>query len=202
MKLKQLYDHGVMPIHAGASALCLGLLAAGWAFGIGPLMSDSNQATTVLEQAEQAESEANEVKGKLDSLTAELATVQAQLDEQPVSLQSASQINPLLSELANWSEQHGLSITRTSAERRESLTYYDYVPIEIAGEGSYAELLSFFKKLHRERGDLGLVSFAVKRMPNGSGVSFEMDLAWYVLSDDAQDGTDQPGRATASVPAE
>lgn len=202
MKLKHLYDQGAMPIHAGASALCLGMLAFGWAFGLGPLMSDSHQATSVLEQADQAEFEAKQAKDKLDALAAELSLVQAKLDEQPVSLQSVSQINPLLSELANWSEQHSLSITRTSAARRISLAYYDYVPIEIAGEGGYGDLLGFFRQLHKERGDLGLISFSVNRMPATGGVSFEIDLAWYVLSDDAQDGLDQPGQATASVPTE
>lgn len=201
MKLEHLYDQGVIPIHAGAILLCVGFLAAGWAFGVRPLMSESQQSNTVLEQAEQAEFEAKQVKVQLDQLAAELASVQEELNEQPVNLQSASQINPLLSELANWSEQHGLSITRTSAGRREALVYYDYVPIEVSGEGGYTDLLGFFTKLHNERGDLGLISFAVNRMPTG-GVSFEMDLAWYVLSDESQEGSGQPGQATASVRTE
>lgn len=201
MKLSHLYDQGVIPIHAGASLLCVGVLAVGWAFGISPLMSESHQATTVLDQAEQAEFEAKQAKGDVDQLVAELASVQAELDEQPVNLQSASQINPLLAQLANWSEQHRLSITRTSAGRREALVYYDYVPIDVAGEGGYADLLGFFRKLHIERGDLGLISFSVTRMPTG-GVSFEMGLAWYVLSDEVQEGSGQPGQATAAVSTE
>lgn len=202
MQLKHLYEQGVMPIHAGASALCLGVLAFGWVFGLGPLMSDSHQATSVLEQAEQAEFEAKQVKDKLDTLTAELALVQEKLDEQPVSLQPVSQINPLLADLAKWSEQHRLSITRTNASRRVALTYYDYVPVEIAGEGSYSDLMRFFEKLYKERGDLGIIRFSVNRQSAVGGVSFEMDLAWYVLSDDAEESLDPPGRATASVPTE
>ena len=198
MKLTHLYDQGVMPIHAGASLLCVGLLVVGWAFGISPLMSESHQASTVLEQAEQAEFEAKQVKKQVDQLAAKLASVQEQLDDQPVNLQSASQINPLLAELANWSEQHGLSITRTSAGRREALVYYDFVPIEVSGEGGYADLLGFIRKLHTERGDLGLISYSVNRMPTG-GVSFEMDLAWYVLSGELEEGSGQPGQATAAV---
>ena len=200
MKLKHLYDQGVMPIHLGASLLCAGLLAVGWLFGLGPLMSENHQATTVQQQATQAEDKAKAVKAQLDQMAKELAGLQEKLDEQPIDLQSAKAINPLLAELAGWSEQHNLSITRTNAGRREALAYYDYVPIDLAGEGGYGDLLGFFTRLHKQRGDLGLIRFSVSRMPSGSSVRFEMGLAWYVLSDDAPGALEEDERATASVP--
>lgn len=198
MKLNTLYDYGVMPIHIGAAILCACLLLAGWLFGMGPLMSESHQATSVIEQAEQAEFEAKRVKGELDRLSNELISVQEQLDLQPVNLMSASQINPLLSELAQWSELHDLGITSTSAGRPEALTYYDYVPIQIEGEGGFGDFLSFLDRLYKDRGDLGVITFGVQRLASGHGVSFDIDLAWYVCSDDRED---QPGpQPTASVP--
>lgn len=197
MNSQGLTSDGVMPIHLGGVVVCGLLLAAGWGLGYAPLMTQSQEALTLVEQAEQVEQDEKKVKQELDQLVGELAAVQASLDEQPVSLQSASKINPLLAQLAQWSELHELSVTRTNAGRPEALAYYDYVPITIAGEGGFAELLGFFKRMNRDRGDLGLVSFNVSRMASGNGVTFGLDLAWYVLSDEAQD---QAGQATASVP--
>lgn len=199
MKQNNLYDHGVMPIHIGASVLCGALLLGGWAFGLGPLLDETQQASSVTEQAEQAEAEAKRVKGELNRLIQELDEVQLQLDQQPVSLLSASEINPLLADLARWSELDNLSVTRTNAGRPEALAYYDYVPIEIAGEGRYAELLSFLNRLHGERGDLGVITFDINRKPAGQGVTFEIGLAWYVLSDDMEEGLEPGAQPTASV---
>ncbi len=197
MKTRHLYDQGVMPIHLGAALLCLLLLGAGWVFGLGPLLSENQEATTVLDQAELAEDQAKDIKTQIDRLTQQLADVQQQLDDQPVHLQPASQINPLLAELAMGSETLGLSITRTSAGRRQALAYYDYVPIELAGEGGYDELLAFFKRLHETRGDLGVIGFSATRMTIGLGLRFEIDLAWYVRSEQPETPAEQ---ATASVP--
>lgn len=198
MKLSDLYDCGEMPIHAGASLLCAMALLVGWAFGLGPLMSESHQATSIVEEAEQAEAQGKHAKQQLDQLSDELEHVEQQLDEHPVNLDSATQINPLLAELAHWSELHRLSINRTNAGRRESLTYYDYVPIQISGEGGYNDFLSMLHRLHNERGDLGVITFGVRSSPTSGGVAFELELAWYVLSDDMHN---QPVQGqTAGVP--
>lgn len=188
----------VMPIHLGAIMVCIALLGLGYTFGFAPLMSKNQQETSLMEQAEQAEYKAKQIKQENDRLADELSEVQAALDEDPIDLKPASQINPLLAQLAQWTELHGLTITRTSAGRPEALAYYDYVPVKIAGEGSFGELLSFFKRMNSERGDIGLVSFSVNRMAAGNGVTFELDLAWYVLSGET---TEQlPAQPTASVP--
>ncbi|MEM9346540.1 MAG: type 4a pilus biogenesis protein PilO [Planctomycetota bacterium] len=200
MKLNHLYDQGVLPIHIGGSILCAAILMAGWLLGLSPLMSDTQQTSSVTEQAEQAEVEAKHVKGKLDRIVQQLDEVQDKLDQQPLSLQSASQINPLLADLAKWSELDQLSVTRTSAGKPEALAYYDYVPIELAGEGGYTDLLSFLNRLYTKRGDLGVINFDVKRKPSGSGVTFGIKLAWYVLSDDMEEGEESDPQPTASVP--
>ena len=200
MKRNDLYDYGVMPTHLGAGVLCAVLLLLGWAFGLEPLMSESQQATSVTEQAEQAELQAKQAQGQLDRLSDELQTVAAQLDEQPVHLLSANRINPLLAELAQWAELHDVVITRTNAGRREALTYYDYVPIQIAGEGAYGDFLSLLQQLHHERGDLGVITFGINRKPAGNGVAFEVGLAWYVRSDDMELGPEPTNAPTAVVP--
>lgn len=198
MKTQSSFDDGVMPIHIGALLFCIVFIAVGYVLGYAPLMSQTQQETSLIEQAEEAELQAKQIKQELDRIADELSDVKAALDEQPVNLKPASQINPLLAQLADWSELHNLSITRTNAGRPEALAYYDYVPVQISGEGSFGALLAFFDRLNSDRGDLGLVSFKVNRMAAGSGVSFDLELAWYVLSDDVQEqASPQP---TALVP--
>ncbi|MEO0476237.1 MAG: type 4a pilus biogenesis protein PilO [Planctomycetota bacterium] len=200
MKRNDLYDYGVLPIHLGAGILCSVLLVAGWAFGLGPLMTESQLSTSIVEEAEDAELQAKQAKDRFDHLASELQAVEDKLDKYAVNLLVADQINPLLAELAQWSELHNLAITRTNASRREALTYYDYVPIQITGEGSYGDFLAMLQRLHRERGDLGVINFGVNRKPTGVGVSFEIELAWYVLSDDMEAKPEPTEAATAIVP--
>lgn len=196
MKLGTIKQSGVLPIHLGGAAVCVGLLVAGWFAGLGPLLTETTEATSVLEQAEQVSDAARRSKEQLDALSARIADVRDQLSEQPVQLTSASEINPLLAQLANWADQDKLAVTRTQAGRRVTLPYYDYVPISIAGEGAYGDLLGFFHRLYADRSDLGVVSFNLSRLATSKGVSFEIELAWYVLSD----GEDPAAAPTASVP--
>ncbi|MGB0768762.1 MAG: type 4a pilus biogenesis protein PilO, partial [Phycisphaeraceae bacterium] len=193
----RIFEGGATPIHFGGGALCALLLSAGWVLGLGPLLSESQQATTVQQRADAAETEASERQEELDRLQQSLAAIRQQLEDQPISLSSASRINPLLATIASWSEEYRLSITRTRAGRPKALTYYDYVPIELAGEGRYGDLLAFFGRLHRDRGDLGLVAFEVRRMSTSGEVAFDLDLAWYVVRVD--EGLPGEG-ATAGVP--
>lgn len=200
MNLRNIYDYGTTPIHVTSASLCAVLLGMGWVLGFGPLMSQSTQSMSVIEQAEEAEFEAKKVKGELHRLSQQLESVEQQLDEQPVSLLSATQINPMLVDLAGWSEAYRLTVTRTEAGRRQALLYYDYVPIEVAGEGSFSDLMGFLKHMHTNRGDIGVTGFVIKRQASGLGVSFEIDLAWYVLSDDVEVAPENGPQPTASVP--
>ena len=185
----------LMPIHIGGAVVCVLLLAMGWLLGLGPLMTDTQAASTIGEEARQAQIQTQAGKAKLDALTLQLESTQAELDQRPVSLDSADAINPLLAELAGWADEHKLAMTRTKAGQPIALAYYDYVPVTLAGEGAYGELLGFFHKLHAGRGDLGVVSFNAKRQAATGGVAFEIELAWYVKSQDAR-----TPKATASVP--
>ena len=189
-------ERGAGPIHIGGAVACALLLLVGWLMGVQPLMADNQQASSIVDQANDAEQQATQSKNALDQLNVQLEEVRTRLAQQPVSLDTAGQINPLLAQLAEWSEQHNLAITRTNSGQPLALAYYDYVPISLAGEGAYGDLLAFFTRLHEDRGDLGIVSFNVRRLANGAGVSFDLELAWYVLSDQAQS---PEGQATALV---
>lgn len=193
---KLLQNQGVLPIHLGGAALCLIIVAAGWWIGLGPLMSDSEQAFSFVQEATLAEEQAAQSQSELVKLEHSLAQIKAELFKQPVSLEPASQINALLGELADWAEGHELNITRTNAGRPVALAYYDYVPISLAGEGAYVDMLQLLSQMHEQRGDIGLITFNASRLPSQAGVKFELQLAWYVISDDA--AAQQP--VTASVP--
>jgi len=202
MKPEQFDPKGTLPIHLGGGAACAALLLCGWLVGLNPLLSQNTQGAAVIDQAQQAEQQATAAKAELDRVTRRLDQVRSELEHQPMSLSSASQINPLLAQLAAWADEHRLTITRTRAGRPEALRYYDYVPIQLAGEGQYADLLSFFQQLHTARGDLSLTAFSVRRIQKQSGASvgFELDLAWYVVTDQApQPKPADPAPATAGV---
>lgn len=197
MRFDQLIEKGAAPIHAGGLLACMLLMGAGWLLGLGPLMDESQQATTVQEQAMQAEQEAKLSKSQLDQLTAKLDEVREQLDQQPVSLEQSTRINPLLAQLAQWADDHRLSITSTKAGRSLTLAYYDYVPITVAGEGGFGDLLAFIKTLHQGRGDIGVIAFNARRLTQNAAIGFELELAWYVLGEEAEA---DPEQATAAAP--
>lgn len=208
MQLHTQIQNGTPPLHLCGAVLCAALLAAGWLFGVQPLLAQSSEDTSVVEQAAQAQQNADRAKAELDRLRAGLEAMKSELDHQPVSLQSAQQLNPLLAQLARWAEANGLSITQTRAGRPVALMYYDYVPITFAGEGRYTDLLALLRKLREGRGDLGVVWFTAKRVmtKGGPGVDFTLELAWYVMAEDdpggrdpTHDRGDRGGPATAAV---
>lgn len=199
MLLKRMQQQGALPTHIGGVVLCVAMLLVGWWVGLGPMLNQSQKLLSVVEEAEQAEQEAKNAKAGVDRLTEQLSAAQSELELKPVRLEPASQINTLLAQLAGWSETHRLNITRTQSGRPEALAYYDYVPIDLEGEGGYGDLMTFFTRLHEARGDLGLVGFSVKRMPQG-GVSFELELAWYVIGQEQEQGENAtPATASASA---
>ena len=91
-----------------------------------------------------------------------------------------------MAELARWADLHNLAVTGTRAGRPVALAYYDYVPISIAGEGRYTDLLGLLDRLRSDRTDLGVVSFTIDRRVTGQGVSFTLELAWYVVGADPE----------------
>ena len=207
MKLDARQPNATAPLHLGGAVVCMALLAGGWLFGIEPMLAQTNAQSNVVQQADKAQKDAGKAKAGLDRVRAKLDKVKAELERQPISLESAEQINPLLGQLAKWSEQHALSITQTSAGRPIALMYYDYVPISLAGQGGYGDLLAMLHQLREGRRDLGVVSFSAKRMTTtqGAKVGFTIDLAWYVVAQDddgegiAEQDTHGERRARASV---
>lgn len=199
MKLNSIYDQGAMRVHIAGGVVCAVLLGFGWFFGLGPLVSESEQYSAVVEQADEAEQRARASMAELNRVSKELDAVMAELEKQPVQLSSAGQINALLNELSGWAKAQRLSLTRMNAGSAIELAYYDYVPVVLWGEGAYGDLLGLFEKLHRDRRDLGVVSFEVRRMNHDATLVFELNLAWYVERADIQ----LPGtEATAGVQAE
>lgn len=184
MKPSGIQTDGAMLVHMGGVAVCVLLLIAAWFFGLAPLLSDNHASATGVQRADATELEATQATQSLHELSNRLEDLQAELDDQPIGLQSASRINPLLAELAQWSEEQRLSITRTNARRPVQLTYYDYVPIELAGEGGFGALIGLLDRLKKDRADLGVVAFQIARMQGGNEVAFQLDLAWYVLNDE------------------
>ena len=195
MKFDQSMKRGGMPIYVGGGAACVALLLVGWLVGLGPLLDNSMQSTSALDKAEQLEREAQKSQSGFNQVAADLQRVKSKLERQPVNLKPAGQINTLLSELAELADGNKLAITKTRSGRPVALAYYDYVPITIAGEGGYTDLMAFLDALHRERGEIGVIAFDVQRLPTkeGARVRFDLELAWYVLSGDA------PSPSTAAV---
>jgi Tfp pilus assembly protein PilO len=199
MTHRSLQSYGIAPIHLGASLLCFTLLGAGWWLGLRPLMSESHEATAVVAAAQAAEREAEAATREFQRLADALADAEAKLEAQPIDLQDAGQINPLLADLAARSERHALEITRTNAGRAIALTHYDYVPIKLAGEGRYADFLALLTGLYEQRADLGVVDFSLARQPTG-GIAFEIQMAWYVRSDRLLEEQAPDAQPTAAVP--
>lgn len=196
MKLGAIKDNKTMPVTLVGVAVCAVLLLMGWLIGLGPLMSESQQATKVVAEADAAEAEAKISKAELDRLQKDLKAIKKRLKEQPVGLKPARQINPLLMEIAAFAKTKKLSITGTRAGQPVALAFYDYVPIELSGEGTYADLLGFIRHVHEQRGDLGVVAFSANRTKGGAALAFDIKLAWYVLSDN----TGAKHGATAAAP--
>ncbi len=116
-----------------------------------------------------------------------------------VELRPIDQLNRQLATVSELIEATGLKVAQMDPGEPAIYPRYTLVPIRVAGQGTFTDVLTFLHELQQNVKDTEVRAFAVHADPKAApgGIAFELSLAWYAVQ-----GTgvaQRPG--TAEVPA-
>ncbi len=136
----------------------------------------SAQLATEHATARQLSAEAASFKRQAD-------TLQRELDKSSVQLLRVSQTNSQLSRITNLAADAGLNVRAVVPGQPIPGNRYGAVPIQVDGNGSYAQCTAFFNRLHARLRDVGVQSFELSANPAepDSKAEFRFQLIWYVV---------------------
>ncbi len=121
-----------------------------------------------------------------------------------VELRPVDLLNHQVASVSGLLEAHGLQVTKMDPGDPTATPRFILVPIRIAGQGAFADVVSFLHDLHEQCKDTEVSAFAVHADTNASSdqVVFEFCLGWYSVQGGAnrEDRDGPAGGSIAGVP--
>ena len=168
---------------AAVVAVCLGLTAAAYAFGVAPLLQRRDDAEAARQVLSERREEAARMASAVAELQRELAAAKAEMERSPLRLQPASRVNQRLEAIARLATECGLALDEMRPGAPADSTHYQTVPIRIVGAGGYPSCAKFLRQLRVSFGDMGVRTFdASNNATPGSTVPsalFQAELVWF-----------------------
>lgn len=168
-------------VNALGVCTCLVLTLVFHIAGMLPVLREYAQNVKQNVELEGSKTQAAKLAAAADKLARRLRKVGQALDDAPVQLQTTRQLNQRLAHLASLAAECGLAIDQTHSDRPYSSTWYQTVPIRLAGEGTYPTCALFLSRLRQAFPDTGVSAFELSGQPtnNSAASQFTFDLVWY-----------------------
>lgn len=100
-----------------------------------------------------------------------------------VELRPVDHLNKQVAAVSELVEEQNLHVTRVDPGEAQVTPRYTLVPIRVAGQGTFADVVNFLHELHDVAKDTEVRAFAVRADPKASSdlVTFELCLGWYAV---------------------
>lgn len=168
------------PVDVGGAGAFVALTLLFYLAGVQPISRQHAVRLRDRAELEARQDQAAKLAVAADTLERRLKKVGQALDDAPVQLQSARQLNQRLAQLTSLAAQCGLAIDQTQSDRPHSDRWYQTVPIRLAGQGAYPTCATFLDRLRRTFAEMGVSSFELASQPGGDApATFRFDLVWY-----------------------
>jgi Tfp pilus assembly protein PilO len=163
--------------------VCVAVTAAFALFGFAPLISGHHDFLAQRESLVAQEQQAAQLETSLANLRERVEADQRALAGHTLALKSVANVNSQLAEISSLATECGLRVEDIRPDSAVSGTYYDTVPVAVAGRGTYRDCTAFLNRLRRTLPDTGvatveLVANTGERTGQGK---FRLDLQWYAL---------------------
>ena len=168
-------------VDAAGVGVCVGLTLLLYSVGVTPMLQKHDQNVAQRAELEDRQTRATRLAAAADKLAYKLKTLGQALDEAPIQLQTARELNQRLANLTSLASRCGLAIDQTNSGRPHSSTWHQTVPIRLAGEGIYPTCAVFLDRLRRAFPDTGVSAFDLSGQPDdrAAQAKFQFDLVWY-----------------------
>ena len=165
--------------HLIGALACLAVAGLGYRFGVYPLQSEDKTPAQWQAEIDQAQAKAQRQAQAVQRFEEELTGSDRRLHERPMQLLQATQVNHRLAALSDLAGAHGLVLDASQPGGETRLAYYAYVPIQLAGQGGFTQVIGFLGALHTDFPDLSVRAFEMKRGAVDGG-RFSLTLNWFV----------------------
>lgn len=167
-------------VHGISGALCITLLAAGWWLGLRPVANQQNGVAELKAQVQSAESSVRQRSAEYERLKTQHHQVQLQVQNRPLDLRPASDLNTQIGRYSQLAEQCGLGLNATRVGDLTASGDHRYFPVTLGGSGPMVGVLHMLGQLHREHPDTAIQFIDMTRNDSGGGARFELKLVWLV----------------------
>lgn len=166
-------DHG---IGAGVLAVVLGL---GWMGVLAPSLTGAGQAVDLDREAAEIRRNVEQQTTLLDSQTALVAQLEAQLQQNERREAGSVSLNERIAALGRDAESCGLTLSKLDAAGQGSgpARGPGRRQIELEGEGTFPGVAAFLAVIHDRSPDCVVERFSVQRSVSG-GVRFSVRVLW------------------------
>ncbi len=149
-----------------------------------PILRSGQERLTTQTQLESLQDQSEQIESALAAARVSLLEVQTDLPDHYLQLQPLGHLNTSLANLTAVATSCGLVLHETSSGTATAGTWYDSVPIEVTGTGSYPACAVFLHRLRDELPDIEVRSFELTDNPANasSATSVRFDLSWYAAS--------------------
>lgn len=152
-----------------------------------PILRSGQERLTTQAQLESLQDQSEQIESALAAARVSLLEVQTDLPDHYLQLQPLGHLNTSLANLTAVATSCGLVLHETRSGTATAGTWYDSVPIEVTGAGSYPACAAFLHRLREELPDIEVRSFELTHNPGNpsSATSVRFDLSWYAASNHA-----------------
>ncbi len=179
---------GRWKIDAAGAAGCLLLSLVGYTTIIAPMRRAAAEIHALESELTVEQQRSKQVERSRGRHQRALARLQSDLGATALELEPVNRLNRRLARIVELASTSGLQIHETRSGKTTSGAYYDTVPLDLTGEGSYPNCAVFLRRLSEELPDVAVLGFDltgdVGRLRAEPG--FQFRFAWYAAT--AQDG--------------
>lgn len=147
---------------------------------VAPAYRTRAQEAARVQQAAQDAQDLQVLEDNTQALERLTHTLQARLAD-TVELKPLDQLNHQVASISSLFEGHNLHVSKMDPGDVVSSAQFSFVPIRVAGQGSFTDLVGFMHALHGEHKDVEVSAFSVRAdAKSGSDlVMFEVSLGWF-----------------------
>lgn len=164
----------------GASGLAV-ITILSYLLGYRPLLNRYEEMKQLQTSLVAQQAKADDLRQSQGVLESELRRFQAALESSPLTLHKVSHQNERLALFTDLASANHLVVDGVQTGEIMVADYYDKVPIQLTGQGSYPDCGQFLHRLTSEFPDMGVDSFVLKGRPGPKPTpgTFTFKMTWY-----------------------
>lgn len=169
-------------IDAIGLAACLSVTFVAYLTLVRPGFNEHAESNRLRSQLAEKSVAVADARKSLAALRTSLDQTLAAVQELPLRLEPAAQVNRRLAQLADLAVEVGLELHQMQPDPARAGDRYDVVPIVLSGAGDYRRVTKYIRRIHDSFADIAVVDFDLTSGNAGDKQTrFDLGLAWYTM---------------------